>query len=144
MEEEKTTKQMLDDKIRECIEGLKFVEQGGEQHNALVNDIQKLTAAYAELEKMDHAFADSDRKFSEEMRQKDLELHYKDSLERDKMYEAKKSIVRDICIRLAGDTIKTVPYVLLLALGMKLEFAESGSITSFTVKELFRSLHPRV
>ena len=144
MEEEKTTKELLENKIRECIEGLRYVEQGGEQHNALVNDIQKLTTAYAELDKLEYSKADSDRKFAEEMRQKDLELHYKDTLERDKLWESRRAGIRDILIKVSGDIIKTAPYVLLLALGMKLEFAERGSITSFTVKELFRSLHPRV
>lgn len=138
MNEELTTKELLENKIRECVEGLKYVEQGSEQHQALTADIQRLTAAYVELEKMEFQKADCDRKFAEEVRSKDQELHYRDTLERDKLQETKKSSLRDAVIKIAGIILPLGLYGLFLGLGLKLEFLDNGSICSFTVKELVK------
>lgn len=143
MVDRKPTKELIEDEIRTCLEGLKYVEQGEEQHARLVSDIQRLCSAYAELDKNEYAKADSDRKFAEEMRMKDLELHYRDALERDKMREQTKSNLRDACIKVAGFVVPTGLYFLFLALGLRLEFAEHGNIASFTVKELFKAVHPK-
>ena len=145
MEEElKTTKEMLEDKIRECIEGLKYTEQGEEQHARLTGDIQKLVSAYVELDKAEYAKADSDRKFSEEMRIKDLQLHYTDSLERDKMYEQIKSARRDAVIKIGDMLARNSLYFLSIGAAMLFEFKMHGSITSFSAKELFRAIHPKI
>ena len=138
MEESLTTKEMLEAKIRECIEGLKYVEQGSEQHQSLTADIQRLVNAYAELEKVENAKVDSDRKFAEEIRSKDQELHYKDCLERDRMRETRKSYLVDAIIKIFGIILPLGLHAVFLFLGLKLEFLDNGSICSFTVKELFR------
>lgn len=143
-EEPKTTKEMIEDKIRECIEGLKYTEQGEEQHARLTGDIQKLVSAYVELDKAEYAKADSDRKFSEEMRVKDLQLHYTDSLERDKMYEQIKSSRRDAVIKIGDLLARNGLYFLSIGAAMLFEFRMHGSITSFSAKELFRAIHPKI
>lgn len=142
-EETKTTKQLIEDQIKICIGGLAYVEQGGEQHTRLVNDIQRLTAAYAELDKLEYDQRDSDRKFLEEIRQKDLERDYNDMLERDRLVEQKKANKIDAVIKTAGIVIPTVLYTFFLNVGMHLEFADMGSVTGYTVKELFRALAPK-
>ena len=153
-ETNKTTKEMLEEKIRSCLDGLEYVEQGEEQHARLTADIQHLVAAWVELEKVEQTKFDSDRRFKEEIRQKDLDRDYKDILERDRMHMEserrkeelkceKRSGWRDAGIKVAGMLIQTVPYALLLALGMRLEFIDCGAVTGFTVKELFRVLHSK-
>ena len=139
----KPTKEMIEDKIRECIDGLKYVEQGDKKHTLLVADIKNLVSAYTELEKTENAKIDSDRKFGEEIREKDMELYYKDELERDKLHEQKKAAKRDAMIKIAGIVIPTSLYFLFLGLGMKLEFIDHGAVTSFSVKELMKALHPK-
>ena len=139
MEEvEKTTKQLLEEKIQDCIRGLAYVEQGSEQHNSLVNDIQKLTSALTDLEKTEHSILDSDRKFAEEVREKDLELHYRDTLERDKLHEQRKSDVRDAIIKGSGIFFQMLFNVTIAGLAMKLEFLDNGAICSLAGKELVR------
>lgn len=138
MEEEKSTKDMLNAKIQECIEGLAYVEQGGEQHNALVNDIQKLVNAYTELEKTEHQIISDDRKFLEDVRNKDLELHYRDTLERDKLAEQKKSSLRDMISRTAISVVNVAINAVIATVVMKLEFLDNGSVCSLSAKELAR------
>lgn len=138
MEESKSTKEMLNAKIQECIEGLGYVEQGGEQHNALVNDIQKLVNAYTELEKTEHQIISDDRKFLEDVRNKDLELHYRDTLERDKLVEQKKSSVRDIVIKSVISVAQLAINAVIAGTVMKLEFLDNGSVCSLSAKELAR------
>lgn len=139
MEEvEKTTKELLEEKIQECIKGLAYVEQGGEQHNALVNDIQKLVNALTELEKTEHTINDSNRKFAEEVREKDLELHYKDTLERDKLREQNRTSIRDSIIKGTGTILQLLLNATAIGLVMKLEFLDNGAVCSFAGKELVR------
>lgn len=142
--EEKTTKQMIEDEIKKCLEGLKYVEQGDEKHARLVADIQRLCSAYTELDKNEFAKADTDRKFAEDLRRNVCEMQYKDELERLKLKEQNKSNVRGMCLEAAKFVGHNGLYFLFLALGLRLEFAERGSITSFTVKELFRAVHPKL
>lgn len=139
MEEvEKTTKEMLEEKIRECIKNLSKLEQGSVEHNALVNDISKLMSSYMELEKTEHAIIDSDRKFAEDIREKDLELHYKDVLERDKMQEQKKAGIRDLIFRGVISVGQVVLNGVIALTVMKLEFLDNGSVCSLAAKELAR------
>ncbi|MBP5461564.1 MAG: hypothetical protein J6Y20_05500 [Lachnospiraceae bacterium] len=151
MENEATTKKLIEEEIRKCIEGLKYVEQGEEQHARLVADIQKLTAAYTELDKADQSKIDSDRRFKEEIRQNDLNREYKDILERDKMNseketekekikESKRSGIRDSCIKIAGILVQGGLFFFFTLLGMKLEFIDHGAMTSMTVKEMFKGI----
>ena len=144
MEDRKTTKELIEDEIRVCLGGLAYTEQGGEQHTRLVNDIQHLCSAYAELDKLEFQKADTDRKFAEELRKNVCEMQYRDELERDKLKEQHKADVRDTCIKVAGFVVPTGLYFLFIALGLRLEFAEHGNIASFTVKELLRAVHPPV
>lgn len=148
---EKTTKQLIEEEIRTCVGGLPYVEQGEEQHSRLVSDIQKLCTAYAELEKTEQSKIDSDRRFSEEIRQKDLDRDYRDILERDKMNtekemekerikENRRSGWRDAGVKFLGIVIPTGLYFLFMSLGMKLEFIDHGSMTSMSVKEMFKGI----
>ena len=139
-EETKTTKELLEDQIKICIGGLAYVEQGGEQHTRLVNDIQRLTSAYAELEKLEYSERDGDRRFLQDIYDKDNDREYRDRLERERMQEEKKAGLRDSVIKAAGVVIPTALYAFFLNVGMHLEFADMGSITGYTVKELFRAL----
>ena len=143
MEEFLTTQELLEEKIRDCIIQLDALEKGSDKHNSMVNDVAKLVAALSELEKTQHDISDKDRRFSEDMRFKDLELHYRDTLERDKMSEEKKSNIWNAVIKAAGIVIPTGLYFIFIGLGMRLEFIDNGSITSYTLKELLKSLHPR-
>ena len=143
-EESKTTKQMLEDKIRECIEGLKYTEQGEEQHARLTGDIQKLVSAFVELDKAEYAKADSDRKFNEDVRMNDLKLYYNDMLERDKMQDQTKSAKRDAFIKIGDLLARNGLYFLSIGAAMLFEFKMHGSITSFSAKELFRAIHPKI
>lgn len=135
---EVSLKQQLEEQIKICLGGLAYTEQGEEQHQRLVGDIQKLVQALAELEKTEHAIIDSDRRFAEEVREKDLELHYRDTLERDKLQEQKKAGIRDAVIRASGTILQLGLYGVFLGIGMKLEFLDNGSICSFSVKELIK------
>lgn len=154
MEEDNTMKEMLETEIKTCLDGLKYVEQGEEQHAKLSSDIQHLVAAYVELEKLDNSKIDADRRFKEEIRQKELDRDYKDMLERDKMQieserrkeEMKENRIsgwRDAGIKAAGIIFPLALYGCFAGLGLRLEFIENGSITGFTLKELFRILHPK-
>ena len=58
--------------------------------------------------------------------------------------ESRRSGLRDAGVRIVSTLIPAGAYIVLLALGMKLEFAEHGAIASYTTKELFRSLKPKV
>lgn len=143
----KSTKDLIDEQIQICLGGLAYVEQGSEQHNALVNDIQKLVNSYAELQKTENAKIDSDRKFENELWAKNLEMHYKDSFERDKMQEEQKIAKRELTTKIISILVSagfSGLYFLILGLGMRLEFIDHGSVTSFTVKELLKVLHPKV
>lgn len=153
MEEDvKTTKEMIEDQIRTCIDGLKYVEQGEEQHARLVGDIQRLTSAYAELEKNEQSKIDQDRRFSEDIRQRDLDRDYKDMLERTKMNlekeieekkikESRRSGIREGILKFFGIAIPSGLYFLFMSLGFRLEFIEHGGLASFTNKELFKGIN---
>ena len=149
--EELTTKELIEEEIRKCVDGLKNVQKGSDEHGRLVADIQKLTAAWTDLDKTEQSKIDSDRRFKEEIRQKDLDRDYRDILERDKMNsekemekekikESRKSSWRDVGIKFLGIVIPTGLYFLFMSLGMKLEYIDHGSVTSMTTKELLRGI----
>lgn len=92
-------------------------------------------------------------KFDVEIRTKDREsreesertrLKAEEMLEKAKIEESRKSNLRDLAIKclLVGGT--TIGYLVLTALGMRLEFIDNGSITSWTTKELLKALHPKL
>lgn len=154
MDEKLKTKEMLEAEIRTCIEDLKHVTRGSDEYTRLAKDIQQLVAAYVQLEETENDKIDSDRRFREDIRQKDLDRDYKDMLERDKMRvesearkeevkENRKSGWRDAGVKIAIGVGSLALYGTLAALGLRLEFIENGSITGFTLKELFRILHPK-
>lgn len=150
----------LELQIYRLLNKLEGMDQSDPFFSGLEEDIARLVDIYADLEKLNQQKIDSDRKFSEDIRRNDLELHYRDALERDKMaqerekweselslqremeekkFEAeKKSRIADAGIKAAGIVLPLSLYAGALALGMKLEFLDHGSVCSFTVKELFR------
>ena len=153
--EEENSKSLLMKQICECIKELKNCTPGSEEHRRLADDIRQLTVAYDMLDRTEFDHRDADRKFIEEIRQKDLERDYRDILERDrmrmeaeiedrKMKENKRSGWRDAAIKVGGILIPTTAYIVFLALGMRLEFLEHGSLTGYTTKELFKALHPKL
>ncbi len=142
--DELKTKDMLELEIRTCVQELKTATRGSEEYTRLARDIQQLVASYVQLEKTENDKIDSDRRFREEIRQKDLERDYKDMLERDKMRaesEARKEEVkenrrsgwRDAGVKLAIGFGSLALYGLLAGLGLRLEFIENGSITGLSL-----------
>lgn len=136
--EEKTTKEMLEEQIREAIEKLSKTDKTGVDYGPLVNNIQDLIKAWCDLDRAESEKNDRDRRFAEDVRFKDQELHWKDSLERDKMSEQRKSGIRDSVIKIVSVIFSVAPTVALALLGMKLEFIDHGSVCSFGVKELLK------
>lgn len=163
--DEKTVKELLEARIRKGIEGLDGAEQGSDRYRAMTADLGRLIEAYVQLDKEEFLKEDAERKFREEIRQKDLERDYRDILERDKMereYEdrekerklkekiedrriesEKKSGLRDMCARTGVSLLQLAAYAAFTGLGMRLEYIDRGAITGFTLKELFRVLHPK-
>ena len=136
--EKTTTKEMLEEQIRELVEKLKITDEGSETFSKIVKDIQVLVNSYAELERTENDKTDKDRRFEEEIRFKDQELHYKDSLERDKMQDQKKAGNRDAIIKIGSVLLMVGSTAALSLLGLKLEFIDHGSVCSFGVKELLK------
>ena len=82
-------------------------------------------------------------------------MEYKDILDRNRMQvekeieeqkikENKRSGIRDACVKVVSVVVPTALYFVFLKMGMRLEFMEHGSVTSFSVKELFRGIHPKI
>ena len=138
MEEENLTKKMLDEQIHKCLEELKNLKKGTDEHNKLVNDIQKLTQLYLDIEKSEFDQRIEETKFFENVREKDLEFHYKDSLERDKLNEEKAKGIRDTCVNIVKLLLVGGGSIALGFLALKLEFVDNGSVCSFTTKELLK------
>lgn len=135
---EESTKEMIDGRIKALVNQLKATNYGSEQYGKIVKDIQTLVNAYAELDRTENDKFDKDRRFAEEVRYKDQDLHYKDALEREKMNAQKSAGNRDAVIKIISMLFTTVPTVALAILGLKLEFVDHGSICTFGVKELLK------
>lgn len=133
-----STKQMIEERIRALLNELKATNYGSEQYERIVKDIKVLVDSFTELEKTENDKTDKDRRFEEDIRFKDQELHWKDALERDKMQDQKKAGNRDAIIKAASVLLTIVPTVALSVLGLKLEFIDHGSVCSFGVKELLK------
>ena len=136
--EEKSTKSMIEEQIRSLIEKLEVLDPKSESYGTIVKNIRELVNSYNELDKTEAEKNDRDRKFAEEIRYKDQELHYKDALERDKLSDQKKAGTRDAIIKIGSFVLNIVPTTLLALLGMKLEFIDHGSVCTFGVKELVK------
>lgn len=136
--EEVSTKQILEEQIRELVEKLKITDEGSETYSKIVKDIQVLVNSYVELEKTENDKSDKDRRFAEEVRFKDQELHYRDSLERDRLQDQKKAGTRDAIIKIGSVLLMVGSTAALSLLGLKLEFIDHGSVCSFGVKELLK------
>ena len=136
--EELTTKKLIEERIRKLVEELKATNYGSDQCGKIVKDIQILVDSYVELDKAETDKIDKDRRFAEEVRFKDQELHYRDQLEREKMQDQRKSGTRDAIIKIGSVILTIVPTIALSILGLKLEFIDHGSVCSFGVKELLK------
>lgn len=136
--EELTTKKLIEERIRKLVEELKATNYGSDEYTKIVKDIQILVDSYVELDKAETDKIDKDRRFAEEVRFKDQELHYRDQLERDKMQDQRKSGNRDAIIKISSVILTIVPTIALSILGLKLEFIDHGSVCSFGVKELLK------
>ena len=165
MENEKSAKDLLYEQIQSMATKLKTTE--GSERSVLLGDLTELVRVYSEMEKLDIERTEKDRRFKEDIRQKDLDRDYRDILERDRMaMEKEKDQLdrelrerlekekvsqesrtgwRDFGVRAAGVVGQLGISALFLALGMKLEFLDNGSICSFTVKELMkRAMTPKI
>ena len=138
MDEEISTKKLIEERIRALTKELKNTNYGSDQYGKIVKDIRTLVEAYSELDRAEVDKADKDRKFAEDLRYKELELYYRDALERDKLNELKASNKRDAIIKVSISLLTTIPMLLLALLGMKLEFIDHGTICTVTAKELWR------
>ena len=144
MDENKSTKELLNEQLREL--AIKLSNATDEtKRQELLAEIRELTKIYVDLDRNDFEKFDKDRRFNEEIRFKDQELHYRDELERYKISEERKFGWKELAVRAAGIMLQTGTSAMFLLLGLKLEFADNGSICSFTVKELMkRAVLPKV
>ena len=151
-------KDLINEQMVSLAEKLKTATE--QERSTCIAELQQLVKVYEVLENLDLERTEKDRRFKEDIRQKDLDRHYKDMLERDRMFyekekdeserkfrehleeirltSEKKNSWRDFAARAVGVVLPTTISALFLGLGMKLEFLDNGSVCSFTVKELMR------
>lgn len=65
-------------------------------------------------------------------------------IEEKKIKGNKMSSIMDVLVKLILGAGTTGLYFMFMRCGMNLEFLEHGAVTSFSVKELFRGLHPKI
>ncbi len=135
--EEKSTKELMEEQLRKLAIRLNAVSDETER-SQLLEEIRDLTKVFLDLDRWEFEKIEKERRFSEEIRFKDQELHYRDELERYKISEDRKFGWKELAVRAAGVILPASVSALFLLLGLKLEFADNGSICSFTVKELMK------
>lgn len=133
-----TIKKELGEELHCALEELKTLKKGSDEYGKLVKDIQNISQAYLELEKNEFNVKDAEQKFAESIRQKEVELYYKDSLERDRLKSEKSSDIRNMIVNMIKIVLIGGGSIALGILALKLEFVDQGAVCSFSAKELLK------
>ena len=133
-----TIKKELGEELHCALEELKTLKKGSDEHSKLVSDIKNISQAYLELEKNQFSIKDAEQKFAEAIREKEVEMYYKDSLDRDKLKFEKYSAIANIVVNVVKTILIGGGSIALGLLALKLEFVDQGAVCSFSAKELLK------